>query len=421
MADGDRARRPSRPHLVLIAGVLVLSAAIAGGVWVYDSAARGTDPRLVGAREWRTVSEPALTQWPTTGNRRGDRGLIRRAAGAWRQPDEGQSGPRGEVTVLFAGDIEDRRVVVMRDESDDLDSRGLARYVEDPGNGAHSLTAVQLDDAGGFAPEVIGLIGTARGVRYLLPPWLTNVRVAELSAPQPAPRPLRVRGGVTAPIALADAHDVACRGIALQAGERWASGPVERTFVSTVAVKDPKVAIPDVALLSDQTRDGVTEPVSTPRQWQAVKGAACHESPAMFSAGHINVWQVWHGRLPHGGEDAAAEVAEVQSREDGTDTFGLFTVAGKQSGGVAGTRYAGEGAPDGALAIVGAQWQAPSGRWYYAAVGNEHIDRIEIAGPPSAREHHGRLVLVPAPGDDRPPIAITGYDGEHHAISTTLF
>lgn len=424
MADGDRARRSvwlSRPSLVLIAGVLVLSAGAACAVWMFDSAGSDTDPRLVSAREWRTVSDPTLMQWPTTGNRRGDRGLLRRAAGAWRQPDEGQSGPMGDITVLFAGDIEDRRVVVMADESDDFDSRGLARYIEDPENGLHSLAAIQMDDASGFAPKVIGLIGTARGARYLLPPWLTNVRVAELSSPRPEPRPLKVRDGVTDPIPVADVHDFSCTGIALQAGERWESGAVDRTFVSNVGVKNPEVAVPDVALMSDHGRDEVNEPVSTPQQWQAVKGAACHQSSAMFSAGHINIWQVWHGRLPHGGGDATAEVAEVQSREHGTDTFGLFNVAGKQPGDAAGTQYGGEGAPDGALAIVGAKWQAPSGRWYYAAVGNEQIDHLEIAGPPSAREHHGRLVLAPASGDGKTPIAITGYDAEHHAIATTLF
>jgi hypothetical protein len=329
----------------------------------------------------------------------------------------------GEITVLFAGDIEGRRVVVMRDEGDDFDSRrGLARYVENPRNGDHYLAAVQTDDGGGFAPKVIGLVSTAQGARYLLPPWLTNVRLTELSAPRPQPRPLEVRDGVTDPIPITDERLSTCHGmIALQATERWTSGLVDQTFVSSTAGRDPEVAYhPDVSLISDHAPDDVTEPVSTPQQWQAVKDAACHEGSAMFSATHINIWQVWRGRLPHGGGDAAAEVVEVQSNEHGTDTFGLFNVAGKQAGHVTGARYADDGAPDGAIAVVGAEWQAPSGRWYYAAVGNERIDRIRIAGRLPTREQHGRLLVGPASGDEAPMIAITGYDAKHHAIATTL-
>jgi hypothetical protein len=209
--------------------------------------------------------------------------------------------------------------------------------------------------------------------------------------------------------------------IALQATERWTSGPVDQTFVSSTAGADPEVAYhPDVSLLSDHGPDTVPAPISTPQQWQAVKDAACHEGSAMFSATHINIWQVWRGRLPHGGGDAAAEVVEVQSNEHGTDTFGLFNVAGKQAGHVTGARYDGDGTPDGPIAVAAAQWQAPSGRWYYVVVGNQHIDRIRIAGRRPAREQHGRFLVVPAPGDGEPMIAITGYDAKHHAIATTL-
>jgi hypothetical protein len=67
----------------------VVSAGIACGVWVFDSIGRDTDPKTVAALQWRTVTEPTLNMWPTTGERRGDRGLLRRAAGAWRRPDRG--------------------------------------------------------------------------------------------------------------------------------------------------------------------------------------------------------------------------------------------------------------------------------------------------------------------------------------------
>jgi hypothetical protein len=424
MADGDPRRWSawmSHRRLILIAGLLA-SAGIACGVWVFASADKGADPGTVPARQWRTAAEPTLNMWPTTGDRRGDRGLLRRAAEAWRRPDKGQSGPAGEITVLFAGEIEGRRVVVMRDGGDDFDSRrGLARYVEN-GEGGHYLAAVRTDDGGGFAPQAIGLVRSGRGARYLLPPWLTNVRAAELSSAQPRPRPLKVSDGVTDPIPLSDEHASPCHGtIALQATERRTSGSADRTFVSSTAGRDPEVAYnPDVSLISDHVPDGVAEPVSTPRQWQAVKDAACHEASVMFSATHINIWQVWQGRLPHGGGDAAADVVEVQSDEHGTATFGLFNVAGEQAGHVTGARYAGDGAPAGPIAVVAAQWQAPSGRRYCAAVGNERIDRIRIAGRPPARERQGRLLVVPAPGDAAPMFAITGYDAEHHAIATTL-
>ncbi|MEV0406635.1 hypothetical protein [Actinoallomurus sp. NPDC050550] len=329
--------------------------------------------------------------------------------------------------MLFADEIDDLRVVVMRDEGDKfLSTRGIARYVERKArNREHRLAAVRINDHDGYAPAIIGLVTTAQGVRYLFPPWRTNVRVTDLSAANLQGRSLAVRGGVTDPIRLSDeqTNGSPCRGmIALQATERRASGPELETFISALGPGNPQIAYhPDVAMLPDDARDR-QQPITTPDQWQAIKDVACRQGiPAVISPTHINIWPVWHGRLPHGG-DASAHVAEVWSNDRGHDTFAVFDIAGEQVGEVAGAHSQSVDMANGGIAVVVARWRAPSGRWCYTAAGNQHINRIQMFGQHvSAQDQHGRFLTTSAPPDDEPPaIATIAYDTNNHPVASAL-
>ncbi|WP_437090008.1 hypothetical protein [Streptomyces hundungensis] len=220
--DLMRRRQHGRAALAAVAALVVCGALIGlpGDGWGPDGAAAPSyaqnpaaqaalDPgRLlrVEPTAWTTATRTDFSVWPARGNLLGDAALLRRALAMWARPGESvqvsatpgtPSGPpMGAAQLLFAGDVDQARVVLF------YDGLRVARYAE-PHQGAAgaALDFARVDAADAPSASALVVGRTDGNVRYLTAPWVHEVLVRDLLAPDAPARELRRDGnGVTGPV-----------------------------------------------------------------------------------------------------------------------------------------------------------------------------------------------------------------------------
>ncbi|TGA94432.1 hypothetical protein [Streptomyces sp. MZ04] len=220
--DLMRRRQHMKAAGVAVAAALVCGALLGlpGDGWAPDGAAApayaknpagqaALDPgklTLVGAGEWKRSARTDFSVWPARGELTGDKALLRRALAVWARPGESvqvsatpgtaAGAPPGPAQLLFAGEADAARVVLL------YDGLRVVRYAEpkDDTSGA-ALDFARVDGANSAEAGAVLVNRTDGNVRYLTAPWVKGVAVRDLVKGTAATALERDADGVTEPFA----------------------------------------------------------------------------------------------------------------------------------------------------------------------------------------------------------------------------
>jgi hypothetical protein len=419
--------RPRRRALAAAGVVTVLAAGLAAGYGPWPRADGAALPAVIGADAWRRVAVPDLAVWPTRGDRRDDRALLRRALRAWRQEREDR--PLGRVAVLFAGTLDDAAVVVLRDAPGTRAAPMVAKYAERPlSRGIESLRPMAPG-----AGQLVLLDGGSR--RYLLPPWRGELRFARPAEQRPRWVAVPVRDGVSDPLPWA-AFDADCQFFAaLRLTDRSRGRPetitqlashVERYPTPQVASRPrPPPAAPSTSSGPEsgtQSAAGSRAQSGGDRDWPAVRALSCSGPLLLPESGDLRLRELWRGRLPdHGGGAALFTV----DRSDSEHSTALLV---SEDG-----RFLAEGVTSSAYtdgedqAVTGAAWwrSARTGRWYLV-VAAQAMATVEVVGELGRHPADEDALIVGGPegdgaaevDDELPVVQVVAYD--RSGVRTTL-
>ncbi|WP_433329297.1 hypothetical protein [Spirillospora sp. CA-294931] len=377
-----------RAGLALTLAVTLLCG-VAAYVELHDGRRSG-DPLLVDAGRWRRDDVPSLQNWPTQGELRGDRALLRRAGKAWRSHRRGP--PLGDIAVLFAGRVDGSTVVVLRDSPGFRDTPMIAQYFER--RLSRGVEAIRTLD--GDSGQLILLQSTWR---YLVPPWLIDLEVALPEERSASWNALPVKNGVTDALpywwfepscqaylvirmTLRPATRASPRAVTqLASNNAEAPGPL-------VWFRDPDPRRPDIAL------------TESPAQWAAVHAMACRSGIALGGVGDLRIGHIWSGVLPDGGGRAMLTSIDDSSPTGTPGVALLIDPAGRPLSERGGTNGDYSSANDSLAASV--WWHSPrKRRWTLIAAAAPGIARLKAMGELGTHEATGKpgskFLLVDGP------------------------
>lgn len=156
---------------------------------------------------WDNTSRVDFTAWPARGLRVHDQNLLDRALSAWTHPQARThlhlapatttTPPANAPQLLYAGDVNDRAVVLL------YDGQRLARYSETRSAARDTqLSVARADDADVTTAAALTLTPAGSTARYLLAPWIAETQTRDLLRPDVPARALHVsKDGVTDPVA----------------------------------------------------------------------------------------------------------------------------------------------------------------------------------------------------------------------------
>ncbi|MFD8217801.1 hypothetical protein ACFV2U_29845 [Streptomyces sp. NPDC059697] len=390
----DLMRRRQHTKAALAAGV---AAAVCGallalpsGGWGPDGAAAPSyaqnpaaeaalDPgkvTRVAPTAWRSSARTDFSVWPARGNLAGDTALLRRALAVWARPGESvqvsatpgtpSGAPAGPPQLLYAGDVDQARVVLF------YDGLRIARYAEPrAGTGGAALDFARVDGATGTEAEALVLDRADGNVRYLTAPWVTGAAERDLMKPTADPTPLTLSAeGVSTPLAGPAPTGTCTSWNVMEATD--ASGPHLLTDLGEL--------IPAHLTSGPPAAPHEAAGPAALRNWAPF---ACSLS-AVRSQGvrSVNAWQYAQQPLP----DASGEAAWVCTRADtwrgdGTLVLAQFHTAGGAYGAVAAKA---ENSPAcggrDPHVLAGVLWKSGTGDWYLLAAGSKDTASISTTG-----------------------------------------
>ena len=162
-----RVRRGRRRPLLVVIVVLLVAAAVIAAVALpsWGEAGRSDGP-VPGAGP--QAPHLGLLAWPARGGRVNDRALLRSALRAWKNGVGADDQPVRSAAVLYAGDLDGRRVVLLQA----LDPTGVARVAEVAG-ASGKVRLVRAEPLGQAVPLLAVAsagAGPAGQLRVLVPP-----------------------------------------------------------------------------------------------------------------------------------------------------------------------------------------------------------------------------------------------------------
>ncbi|MGW5880093.1 hypothetical protein ACWFMI_26445 [Nocardiopsis terrae] len=401
-----------RRGLVASAGLLALAVTVLGltaagpdtGVGVTAPAAAPVRPAGAATPDaWRTSFRLDLTAWHPRGDAVDDQALTRRALTVWAEQENGDGAP-ASPSLLFAGGVADREVVLLHD------GPRLARYTR---AGSEELVEVFAEPGNGVANwPALRLADTEDGTHYLLPPWVTEAAGAPLG-----------RGG-------ADWSDIEHRdGVteAVPAGEHCGVGPVLRLRAPEVAHGQPYTAIDlggaDTAHLgymppppAEIRRLGPHEVLGPEQGFDLWSELACAGDLPEGPVRTATAWEFAVQELPGGGDGrwtcvrfgghdggGLARAVLVAETDDGTETV----LAGESEGGWDCSNLNRQVA-------AGTWWQDSESHWHYLAAASREVASITAEGVVEGTDEDGGGVLAVAGprSQDHPSgeVALTAVD-----------
>ncbi|WP_448317574.1 hypothetical protein [Streptomyces sp. CO7] len=425
--DLMRRRQHTKAALAAAAAAVVCAALVLapGDGWGPDGAAAppyasnpamraALDPaELVRAQPdaWRTSARLDFSVWPARGTLARDERLLRRALAVWARPGRTvqvsattgtpSGGPAGPPRLLYAGEVDGARVVLLHD------GLRIVRYAE-PATGAAgaALDFARADGAADVTASAV-VVGRADGnVRYLLAPWVEEAAGRDLlgGGRSGSRRELLDIGpdGVTSPLA---------GPVQQQPGACTAWNALELTG------DDGRRMVTDLGELTPAALT-VGEPGASPadfgpRSRQAWKPLACTLA-TMRGQGvrSVNAWRFAEQPLPDGTGSAAWVCTRSETwRGEGAQVLAQFRPPGVEAAAVTakGTDVTACGARE-PQAVAGVLWKAGSGAWYLLAAGGPHTASITASGGVRA-EADGRFLSVPAEQGARADLRATLTDG----------
>ncbi|MFQ6143982.1 hypothetical protein ACLMNJ_12995 [Streptomyces seoulensis] len=420
----DLLRRRQRGKAVLAAAAAVAVcgtlAALPDGGWGRDGAAAPVYARNASAEAaldpakltrvsptaWRTAARLDFAAWPARGDRTGDSALLRRALAVWARPGTSvrmsatpgtaTGGPAGPPQLLYAGDVDGARVVLL------YDGLRLARYAEPRGSAsAAALDLARVDGATG-AEAAAAVLNRADGnVRYLTAPWVTAAARQDLRTADSAPSALAVRDGVTAPLA----------GPAVRAGActSWHALRLTGDFGAYV-LGDLGELTPARLTTGRPTAPRDASGEAAGRTWAPF---ACSLS-VLRSQGvrSVNAWQYAEQELPEESGTAAWVCTRADTwRGTGAQVLAQLRLPGVRYGAAVArsTDVTACGAREPQV-LAGALWKSKSDAWYLLAAGGPDTESI-TASDGVAATARGNVLAVPAKKGLRPELTGTLDDG----------
>jgi hypothetical protein len=326
---------------------------------------------------WETSARTDFSVWPARGDLTGDEELLRRALAVWARPGESvgvsatpgtqTGGPSGPPQLLYAGDVDNARVVIL------YDGLRVVRYAEPRDGAAGAALDFARTDGAGRAGATAVVLGRADGnVRYLTAPWVTGAAGRDLVEPDSGAKELELTDGVTPPLA----------------------GPVERepgacTSWNVLELTDGS----DTRVVTDlgelvparltTGRPGSPKDASGPSALGTWAPYACSLA-AVRGQGvrSVNAWEFATQPLP----DATGSAAWVCTRAEtwrggGARVLAQFRTPGGARGAVAAKAQdvpaCGERDPH---VLAGVLWKSEGGRWYLLAAGSRDTESIRATG-----------------------------------------
>ncbi|MGW1497042.1 hypothetical protein ACWCQW_00360 [Streptomyces mirabilis] len=409
----DLMRRRQHMKAALAAGV---AAAVCGallalpsGGWGPDGAAAPSyaqnpaaeaalDPgkvTRVAPTAWRSSARTDFSVWPARGNLARDTALLRRALAVWARPGESvqvsatpgtpSGAPAGPPQLLYAGDVDQARVVLF------YDGLRIARYAEPrAGTGGAALDFARVDGATGAEAQALVLDRADGNVRYLTAPWVTGAAERDLLKPTAGPTPLTLSAeGVSTPLA-GPAPTGSC------------------TSWNVMQVTDPSGPhlLADLGeLIPAHLTSG---PPAAPHE---AAGPAALRNWAPFACSlaavrsqgvrSVNAWQYAQQPLP----DASGQAAWVCTRADtwrgdGTRVLAQFHTPGGTYGAIAAkaenSPACGSRDPH---VLAGVLWKSGTGDWYLLAAGSKDTASISTTGGVSGSARGALLAVRTKQGD----------------------
>ncbi|WP_043682396.1 hypothetical protein [Streptomyces xylophagus] len=390
--DLMRRRQHGKAALAAAAAVAVCGALLAlpGGGWGPDGAAApayAENPAAEAALNpgkltriaptaWEVSARKDFSVWPARGDLTKDTALLRRALAVWARPGESvqvsatpgtpSGGPAGPPQLLYAGTVDNARVVIL------YDGLRIARYAEPKdGTKGAALDFARVDGATGSEANAVVLDRADGNVRYLTAPWVTKAAERDLQKPNAGALPMTLTDGITSPLASPAQQTGAC------------------TSWNVLQLTDDT----GVRLMSDL---GELVPAhltaGRPGSAHEVSGAATQHAWAPFACSlgalrslgvrSVNAWQYAEQPLP----DASGAAAWVCTRAEtwrggGERVLAQFHTPGGTYGAVVAKAQdvAACGARDPQV-LAGVLWKSAAGNWYLLAAGSKGTESISAAG-----------------------------------------
>ncbi|GAA4787953.1 hypothetical protein [Streptomyces ziwulingensis] len=325
---------------------------------------------------WRTSARTDFSVWPARGRLTGDRALLRRALAVWARPGESvrvsatpgtaTGGPAGPPQLLYAGEVDAARVVLLHD------GLRVVRYAEPKDGSAGAALDFARADGARRADAGALVLGRADGnVRFLTAPWVTKAAERDLTEPGAGAMDLTLTDGVTSPL----------------------SGPVERSGRCT-SWNVLELTDGDTARLVSDLGELVPARLTTghPGRTGEVAGAGKLRdwSPYACSLGtvrgqgvrSVNVWEFAEQSLPDRSGRAVWACTRAETwRGGGAKVLAQFATPGGAYGAVAAQAEdvpaCGEREPH---VLAGVLWKSEEGGWYLLAAGDPATESIRATG-----------------------------------------
>ncbi|MGW6911810.1 hypothetical protein [Streptomyces sp. NPDC054940] len=331
----------------------------------------------VPALAWQSSARIDFSVWPARGDLAGDSALLRRALAVWARPGETvqvsatpgtpAGGPPGAPHLLYAGTVDNARVVIL------YDGLRIARYAEPrDGTAGAALDFSRVDGAGRAEASAVVLSRADGNVRYLLAPWVKKAAERDLLKSRAGAMDLTVTEGVTSPMASPGAQ---------QSGTCTSWNALQLTdSTGTRLLTDLAELVP--ARLTAGRPGAVKEATGAGalRTWAPY---SCWLG-ALRSAGvrTVNAWAYARQALPDGTGSAEWLCTRAETwRGGGERVLAQFRTPGATHAAVVakGQNVAACGARDPHV-LAGVLWKAQTGDWYLLAAGTRDTESIEATG-----------------------------------------
>ncbi|WUH99109.1 hypothetical protein OHR68_37300 [Spirillospora sp. NBC_00431] len=373
---------PAPPRGRSLAAVVVAVLLAVVGVALRPQGEGGGEPAAIDPGAWRTAGTPSINEQPAQGGLRHDTGLLRRAADAWRG-ERGQP-PQGRVIVLYAGTVDGASLVVLRDSPGLRDTPSVAQYFER--RLSRGVESVRRLGTGAGQLIMLGMTW-----RYLVPPWLGDVRAAVPSERAPRWEPVAVRDGLTDPLPWRWFTRQCQNYVVFQMTSRPALGGWPRT-VTQLASQDPRAAAPRVWFRDPREQDERF-------RWAAMRAAACAGAATLSESGDLRLGRLWSGELPDGGGRATLLTVDASSPWGAPGSSMLISDDGRALSERGGTN---SDFTSSAGTIAAAVWWRSPKRWQLAAAAGPSIVRLKTVGELGTHEQRperpGRTSFLTVPG-----------------------
>ncbi|MGW1914103.1 hypothetical protein ACWCQS_26095 [Streptomyces sp. NPDC002076] len=390
--DLMRRRQHTKAALAAAAALAVCGALLAlpGDGWGPDGAAApvyaenpsaeaALDPaRLIRVSpvDWESAARTDFSVWPARGPLTGDTALLRRALAVWARPGATvrvsatpgtqTGGPAGPPQLLYAGQVDNARVVLL------YDGLRIARYAEPvDGTPGAALDLARVDGATGAEANALVLGRSDGNVRYLTAPWVKKAASRDLTKPDAAATPLTLTDGITGPLSSP----------ALRPGSCTSWTVLQLTDASGTELTTDLGELVPARLTAG--RPGSAGAASGRAGLKAWAPFAC-SLQAERSAGvrSVNAWAFADQPLPDGSGAAGWVCTRAETwRGDGTAALAQFRTPGAAVGAaVAKGTDARACGPRDPHVLAGVLWKSAAGHWYLLAAGDKDTASIQAGG-----------------------------------------